>query len=77
MPVEVAECYRVATPEGRLWLEKALLTVYLTLDEFSEQLSDLLDAISDKAQAAGWNDELNETLLRGDFDGQAPLRSPH
>ena len=40
----------------------------MTQEEIAEQLGDLLDSISEKAEAVGWTDEMNEALLRGDFD---------
>ena len=68
VPAQVAERYQQATPEQRRRAEKALMATFMTQEEIAEQLGDLLDSISGKAEAAGWTDEMNEALLRGDFD---------
>lgn len=68
VPVQIAKRYQQASPQQRRRAEKALMVSFMTREEISEQLGALLNRISEKAEAAGWSEELNEALLRGDLD---------
>ena len=69
---ETADAFREATPETR---EQIALALAATLRsrlrshaEPAEALLRTLDETSRQAQANGWTEDMNEALLRGDFD---------
>ena len=70
----MAAAFVAAEPDQRAQIERYVKRyVARALESKGERLDRFrkaADALSAEAAANGWNDELNEALLRGDFDGE-------
>ena len=65
---EVAKRWRNAPPEQRRRAEIALMYALMTREEVAAELSRFMDHLGEGAKARGWTDEMNEALLRGNYD---------
>lgn len=69
---QTATAFKKASPERRRAAQqKAAEILRLTLmsrDELADEYDRLTARTSAHAQAKGWTDEMNEALLRGDYD---------
>ncbi|MEM6645454.1 MAG: hypothetical protein AAF730_04300 [Bacteroidota bacterium] len=68
VPAHVAKRYAHATPAQRQRAEQMLIASLMTREEVQAEMGEVLDRLSDAAEAEGWTDEMNEALLRGDFN---------
>lgn len=72
LPSELAKRYRQAPPEEQDRIkqraEAFLQRILMTREEAAEQFKQLTEEMGAYAASQGWTDEMNETLLRGDYD---------
>ena len=75
---ETASAFEAAAPRDRerfvqiaaTMLKAAVRSSKRTRAEKAEALRRSADALSASAQANGWTEEMNEALLRGDYDDE-------
>lgn len=74
LPSELAERYRKASPEDQDRIkqraEQFLQRILMTREEAAHEFKRLTDKMGAYAASQGWTDEMNEALLRGDYDDE-------
>ena len=78
LPIQIdettARAFEAAEPTRReqiaLYVRSYIAQALLSKEERVSLFVQAADALGAEAEANGWNDELNEALLRGDFDDE-------
>ena len=72
LPSELAERYRNASPEEQDRIkqrtEQFLQRILMTREEVAQEFKRLTEKMGAYAASQGWTNEVNEALLRGDYD---------